>query len=138
MFSQQVIQVLKEQIWYLATCNNDQPNVIPVAFKEVTQDGNLAVGDVFLHTTLENIAANPRISVAASNASSLEGYQIQGQAHYYAQGEIVEKFKQQVETMFQSKMTAKGALVIVPERVIVTTPGADNKKVIWESTACSD
>lgn len=30
--------------------------------------------------------------------------------------------------MLNEAATAKGALVITPEKVIVTTPGADNKK----------
>ena len=33
-----------------------------------------------------------------------------------------------VEEMFKGAATAKGALIIPPERVIVTTSGADNKK----------
>lgn len=45
-------------------------------------------------------------------------------------GEIVDTFKQMVEKMFNGAATAKGALLITPERVIVTTPGADNKKVL--------
>lgn len=32
--------------------------------------------------------------------------------------------------MFNGTATAKGALIINPEKVIVTTPGADNKKEI--------
>lgn len=36
--------------------------------------------------------------------------------------------KATVEKMFNGAATAKGALVITPEKVIVTTPGADNKK----------
>lgn len=32
--------------------------------------------------------------------------------------------------MFNKAATAKGALIITPEKVIVTTPGADNKKEI--------
>mgnify|MGYP004662872551 CR=1 FL=1 len=63
----------------LATCADGEPNVVPVAFKDVTPDGKLVVGDVFLDTTLKNLSA-------------------------------------------------KGALIITPEKVIVTTPGADNKK----------
>ena len=30
--------------------------------------------------------------------------------------------------MFNGAATAKGALIIKPEKVIVTTPGAENKK----------
>ena len=122
-----VVKLLKEQVWYLATYS-DEPNAVPVAFKDVTEDGRLVVGDVFLDTTLRNIAANGRIAVSASNAASLEGYQIKGTAAYITAGPVVDTFQQMVEARFHGAATAKGALVITPERVIVTTPGADNKK----------
>ncbi len=35
-----------------------------------------------------------------------------------------------VEKMFNGAATAKEALIITPEKVIVTTPGSDNKKEI--------
>lgn len=45
------------------------------------------------------------------------------------EGELVNTFKAMVEKMFNGAATAKGALVITPSKVIVTTPGADNKNV---------
>lgn len=45
-------QVIKNGMWDLATCSDGEPNVVPVAFKDVTEDGKLVVGDVFLETTL--------------------------------------------------------------------------------------
>ena len=125
--NENVRKILAEQMWYLATYSNE-PNAVPVAFKKVTEDGKLLVGDVFLQTTLENIEANGKIAVSASDAATLEGYQIKGTAQYITEGAIVEEFKQMVEAMFKGAATAKGALIITPERVIVTTPGADNKK----------
>ncbi len=122
-----VIKLLKEQMWYLATYS-DEPNAVPVAFKDVTEDGKLLVGDVFLETTLNNIRANGKIAVSASNAQNLEGYQVKGTAEYITEGPIVDTFKKMVEDMFKGAATAKGALIITPEKVIVTTPGADNKK----------
>ena len=122
-----VIKLLKEQMWYLATYS-DEPNAVPVAFKDVTEDGKLLVGDVFLETTLNNIRANGKIAVSASNAQNMEGYQIKGTAEYITEGPIVDTFKKMVEDMFKGAATAKGALIITPEKVIVTTPGADNKK----------
>ena len=47
-----VIKLLKNEMWDLATCSDGEPNVVPVAFKDVTEDGKLVVGDVFLETTL--------------------------------------------------------------------------------------
>ena len=46
------------------------------------------------------------------------------------EGEVVNTFKAMVEKMFNGTATAKEALVITPLKVIVTTPGADNKKEI--------
>ena len=51
MLNEAVINVLKNGMWDLATCANGEPNVVPVAFKDVTEDGKLLVGDVFLETT---------------------------------------------------------------------------------------
>ena len=34
-----------------------------------------------------------------------------------------------VEKMFNGAATAKGAVIITPEKVIVTTPGADNRPI---------
>lgn len=107
MLNENVKKLLKENMWDLATCSAGVPNVVPVALKDVTDDGKLVVGDVFLDTTLRNLDANGgRIAISVYDAKTLERYQIRGAA------------------------TAKGALVITPETVIVTTPGAENKKVL--------
>ena len=131
MLNENVKKLLSEQMWDLATCADGQPNVVPVAFKDVTPEGRLVVGDVFLDTTLKNLAANRgKIAVSVYDAKSLEGYQIKGTADYVTEGAIVDTFKAMVEQMFHGAATAKGALIIEPEQVIVTTPGADNKKVL--------
>ena len=131
MLNENVKKILKESMWDLATCGNNEPNVVPVAFKDVTEDGKLVVGDVFLETTLKNIKANEgKISISAYDTKSLEGYQIKGTAEYVTEGAIVAAFKTAVEGMFKGAATAKGALIITPSKVIVTTPGADNKKEI--------
>lgn len=129
MLNESVINVLKNGMWDLATCANCEPNVVPVAFKDVTEDGKLVVGDVFLDTTLKNIKENNgKIAISAYDTKNLEGYQVKGTAEYLTEGELVNTFKAMVEKMFNGAATAKGALVITPVKVIVTTPGADNKK----------
>ncbi len=127
--NESVKKLLKESMWDLATCANGEPNVVPVAFKDVTPDGKLVVGDVFLDTTLKNLTANGgKIAISVYDAKTLEGYQIKGVAEYVTEGEVVKTFKAMVEQMFNGGATAKGALIVTPEKVIVTTPGADNKK----------
>ncbi len=129
MLNENVIKLLKNGMWDLATCADGEPNVVPVAFKDVTPDGKLVVGDVFLDTTLKNIAANKgKIAVSVYDAQNLEGYQVKGTAQYITNGEVVSTFKVMVKKMFNGAATAKGALIITPEKVIVTTPGADNKR----------
>lgn len=131
MLNESVIKVLKNGMWDLATCADGEPNVVPVAFKDVTEEGKLVIGDVFLETTLKNIQANGgKIAISAYDAQSLEGYQIKGTAEYVTEGEVVDTFKAMVEKMFNGAATAKGALVITVSKVIVTTPGEDNKKEI--------
>ena len=89
------------------------------------------MGDVFLETTLNNIKANDgKIAISVYDAQNLEGYQIKGTAEYVTEGELVNTFKEIVEKMFNGAVTAKGVLIITPAKVIVTTPGADNKKEI--------
>ena len=131
MLNESVVKLLKESMWNLATCADGEPNVVPVAFKDVTEDGKLVVGDVFLETTLNNIKANDgKIAISVYDAQNLEGYQIKGTAEYVTEGAVVDTFKAMVEDMFKGATTAKGALIITPSKVIVTTPGADNKKEI--------
>ena len=124
MLNENVRKLLKENMWDLATCLDNEPNVMPVAFKDITEDGKLLVGDVFLETTLKNIQANHgKTSVSVYDSKNLEGYQIKGKAAYVTEGTVV-------ENMFHGAATAKGALIITPEKVIVTTPGSENKKLL--------
>ena len=60
----------------------------------------------------------------------MRGYQIKGKAEYVTEGPVVAEFKKAVEGMFKGAMTAKGALIITPEKIIVTSPGPENKKEI--------
>lgn len=77
MLTESVIKLLKNEMWDLATCSDGEQNVVPVAFKDVTEDGKLVVGDVFLETTLANIKADDgKIAISVYDAKNLEGYQV--------------------------------------------------------------
>lgn len=131
MMNENVVKILKAYMWDVATCSDDgNPNVVPVAFKNVTEDGKLVVGDVFMETTMNNVKANGKVAISAYDAKTYEGYQVKGTAEYVTEGPVVDMFKGLVEKTFRGAAKAKGALVITPEQVIVTTPGADNKKVL--------
>ena len=72
MLTENVKKLLKENMWDLATCSAGVSNVVPVAFKDVTDD-----------------------------SKTLEGYQIRGTAEHVADGPVVATFKAMVEQMFQ-------------------------------------
>ena len=131
MLNESVIKVLKNNMWDFTTCTKNEPNVVPVAFKDVTREGKLIIGDVFLETTLNNLKENEgKIAISVYDGQNLEGYQIKGIAEYVTEGETVDTFKAMVEKMFNGAATTKGALVVTPTKVIVTTPGVDNKKEV--------
>ena len=79
---------------------------------------------------MRNVLDNGKIAVSAYDASTSEGYQVKGTAAYVTEGPVVDTFKALAAKLFHGKMTAKGAIVITPEQVIVTTPGPENKKVL--------
>ena len=98
MLNENVKKLLADGMWDLATCADNEPNVVPVAFKSVTEDGKLVVGDVFLETTLNNLQKNGgRIAISVYDAKTLEGYQIKGIAEYLTEGAVVDNFKAMVE-----------------------------------------
>ena len=70
--TEDVVKVLKANVWSVATCG-DGPNVVPVGFKDVTEEGLLVVGDVMMDTTVKNVLANGKIAVSAFDPKTSEG-----------------------------------------------------------------
>ena len=126
---EKVVNLLKNQLWYLATCSEDEPNAVPVGFKKVADDGTLLIGDVFFKVTLKNLLANPNVSISACDHATSEGYQVKGTAEYFTEGPVFEEIKALGEELFHGKLAPKGAVRVTPRRVLVTTPGPDNNKV---------
>lgn len=50
MLNENVKKLLAESMWDMATCADNEPNVVPVAFKDVTEDGKLVAGAEFMET----------------------------------------------------------------------------------------
>ena len=127
--NENVKKVLTDNIWSVATCG-DGPNVVPVGFKMVGDDDKLIIGDVLMETTKNNIIANGRIAISAFSPETSEGYQVKGTAEYFSEGPLVEKLQAIAKEKFGDRLFNKGAIVITPEKIIVTSPGPDNKKVL--------
>ena len=118
--NEKVVEMLNAEMWWLGTCG-DEPNVVPVGFKEVAEDGRLVVGVLHLNKTIENLQKNNQIAVSVCGAKTMTGYQIKGTAEFVADGPYADKWKAVSE-----KMSTRGVIMITPEKVIVTTPGPKN------------
>ena len=129
MIPDNVKKVLKENLWFIATCG-DEPNVVPVGFKRVCDDGKLAIGAVLLDTTLENIRANGKVAVACANPVTGEAYQIKGTAELTTEGEAYEHYCKLTQDTFKGATQLKCAVIITPERLINASPNEHNKEEI--------
>jgi hypothetical protein len=129
MLPDDVKKVFNENLWYIATCG-DEPNVVPMGFKRVCEDGKLAVGAVLLETTLENIKATGKVAVACANPMTGEAYQIKGTAELVYEGEAYEHYSQLTQDTFKGVMHLKCVVIITPERLINASPNEHNKEEI--------
>ena len=129
MIPDNIKKFFNENLWYIATYG-DEPNVVPVGFKRVCDDGKLAIGAVLLETTLENIRLNGKIAVACANPLTGEAYQIKGTAELVYEGEAYEHYCKLTEDTFKSAMELKCAVLITPEKLIYASPNEHNKEEI--------
>ena len=129
MIPANVKKVFEENLWFVATCS-DEPHVIPVGFKGITEDGKFTIGAVLLETTLKNIEKNGKIAVAACDPNTMESYQMKGTAEFVTEGPVFDQYVKLAEDTFKGAHPAKGALVITPDRIIVASPSEQNKQEI--------
>jgi predicted pyridoxine 5'-phosphate oxidase superfamily flavin-nucleotide-binding protein len=120
-----VKKVFAENPWFLATFD-EEPNVVPVGFKCIGEDGKFYVGAVLLDTTLKNIEKNGKIAIAA--VSGAESYQVKGRAEFVTEGPMFDFFEKLTVDTFGGKLHAKCAVAVTPEKLIVASPNADNRK----------
>ena len=121
-----VKKVFEENVWYIATFD-EEPNVVPVGFKTVGDDGKFYIAAVLLDTTIQNIRKNGRIAIAAASASA-ESYQVKGKAEFVTEGPVFEAFVKLAEDTFKGALPCKCAIAVTPEKVIVASPNSDNRK----------
>ena len=129
MLPDNVKKIFEENLWYIAT-TCDEPNVVPVGFKQVCDDGRLAIGAILLDTTLENIKLNGNAAIAAANPLTGEAYQIKGTAELVTEGEAYAHYQMLTAETFKGAMQLKCVVLITPKRLINASPNAHNKEEI--------
>lgn len=101
-----------------------QPNGCIVGMKAVIDDETIYLSDQFFKKTLDNVLANPKVSVLFW--SGIEAYELYGTARYVNEGDDFLEQKAWVDAAFESKgmpMRAKGGCFVHVEEVYSSTPG---------------
>lgn len=129
MIAESIRKVFRENLWYVATCG-DAPNVVPVGFKCVLEDGRLAIGAMLLEETLSNIRQNGRVAIAVANPLTAEAYQVKGTASLVTEGPAYEHYARLAEDTYRGERPLKCAVVVTPEKLIVASPNAHNREEI--------
>ena len=81
MLNESVINVLKNGMWDLATCANGESNVVPVAFKDVTEEAKSIMGKLFSLTGILEVRADDCIDALASSTDDYEDAVVKKVAH---------------------------------------------------------
>lgn len=126
MLTENVKKVFAENHWFISSYD-EEPNVVPVGFKCITDEGEFAIGAVLMETTIKNVKANGKIAIAVCAKDSAEAYQVKGSAKIVTEGAIYDYFAKLAEDTFKGAMPLKCALVVKPEKLIVASPSPQNK-----------
>ena len=126
MIPENVKKVFNDNTWFITTCG-DEPNVVPVGFKCINDEGKFFIAAVLLETTIANIQANGKIAIAAAGEGA-ESYQVKGTAELVTEGPEYEYFVKLADDTFKGAFPCKCAVKVTPEKLIVATPSGQNKQ----------
>jgi len=110
----------------LATATEaSEPNVVPIAYKQVLSESELLLMSVFMRKTEENIKMNPEVAVSAwytDSSGSSKGYQLKGKARIETSGKIFDEGTKIVQDT-EPELTPKGAVIINVDSIYNISPG---------------
>ncbi|RAP50458.1 MAG: hypothetical protein BZ136_01245 [Methanosphaera sp. rholeuAM74] len=124
----EVKKIFTEQTWFVATMGKC-PNVVPIGFKKVEEDGTMVIADVAMNTTKKNLQDNGLIAVTVCDPETKKAYMAKGKVKFFEEGELVDALNQFAEEQ-GFPFRAKGAVTFKPCMVLAKHPGPDNDKEI--------
>ena len=69
--SNEIKQMLDENIAYLATLTNDgKPNVVPIGLAHAISDDELLIHDVMFKKTRKNLEDNPQVAISFTDVTT--------------------------------------------------------------------
>jgi len=127
--SQDVTEALEgAELWYVATTDGTNPNVVPVGYKWL-HEGSLLLADLFFDKTRSNLENNPRVAVTVATPTPKTGFQIKGQAMIHGSGPLYQLVKQKLADV-GVELPLHATVQISAEQVYLLEPGADAGKLL--------
>lgn len=111
----------------LATTGLHGVNVIPVSSVKIV-DGKIWLVNYFMDKTIENIKADPRVSLVCW--TDMAGYQIKGIVQYAEDGSAFEDAKAWIHDILPDR-TVLGLLIITPTETFDIAPVKDSSTVTF-------
>ena len=113
----------KMKIFPVATASKDgTPNVVPIGFVELVGDDTIWIVDIFMHKSLENLAANPKIALYVWGAEIKGCFQIKGQASVKTSGKDFDAMKANINAK-NPAMSVRSLVIVKITDVFECQPG---------------
>jgi uncharacterized protein len=113
----------KMKIFPVATASNDgTPNVVPIGVVELVSDDTIWITDNFMHKSLENLGANPKIALYIWGPEIKGCFQIKGQASVKTSGKDFDAMKAKINAK-NPAMPARSLIIVKITEVFECQPG---------------
>ena len=113
----------KMKIFPVATASNDgTPNVVPIGVVELVSDDTIWITDNFMHKSLENLTANPKIALYVWGPEIKGCFQIKGHASVKTSGKDFDEMKAKINAK-NPAMPARSLVIVKITEVFECQPG---------------
>jgi uncharacterized protein len=114
---------LKMKVFPVATAAKDgTPNVVPIGVVELVSDDTIWITDNFMNKSLENLSANPKISLYVWGPEIKGRFQIKGQVTIRTSGKEYEEMKAKINAK-NPAMPARSLIIVKITEVFECQPG---------------
>lgn len=111
------------KIFPVATASKDgTPNVVPIGVVELVGDDTIWIVDNFMHKSLENLSANPKIALYVWGPEIKGCFQIKGQASVKTSGKDFDAMKAKINAK-NPAMPARSLVIMKITEVFECEPG---------------
>ena len=115
----------KESLIAFGTADKEgSPNVVPIYWKKIKEDGTILLIDNFMKMSKKNLLENNKVCVSFWGE---EAYKLKGTATYHTEGPVYEEGKKFIQAKKPEK-TPKGVVEIKVTEAYTIKPGPDAGK----------